>query len=144
MLRDWPGFSPHIKCLCESKCGQYLKEVWPGNANDRICNLYLSDVDMSGWYHRHMDGSAMSGPASSGYNECFMLKKTNDETGEIHYVAESEIYFLTHMENEEHFESRYYDMVSGPPFHRERLKLSFRASGRLFLSEDPRLHMEMD
>ena len=28
VLRDWPGFSPHIKCLCESKCGQYLKEVW--------------------------------------------------------------------------------------------------------------------
>ena len=22
---------------------QYLKEVWPGNANDRLCNLYLSD-----------------------------------------------------------------------------------------------------
>ena len=43
VLRDWPGFSPHIKCLCESKCGQYLKEVWPGNANDRLCNLYLSD-----------------------------------------------------------------------------------------------------
>ena len=43
VLRDWPGFSPHLKCLCESKCGQYLKEVWPGNANDRLCNLYLSD-----------------------------------------------------------------------------------------------------
>merc|ERR1711988_1088850 len=43
VLRDWPGLSAHIKCLCESKCGQYFKEVWPGNANDRLCNLYLSD-----------------------------------------------------------------------------------------------------
>ena len=44
VLRDWPGFSAHVKCLCESKCGQYLKEVWPGNANDRLCNLNLDDI----------------------------------------------------------------------------------------------------